>query len=70
MNQGLLFTTGGLVLGVLAIVLYVVQIFRMPTEARNDFRHLVKPKGTWRSNPTNWVFVSGLALLIAGVVIR
>ncbi|KRK70492.1 hypothetical protein [Lacticaseibacillus nasuensis] len=70
MNRALLFTTGGLILAVLAIVLYVVQIFRMPVAKREDFRNLVKPKGTWRSNPTNFVLLVGVVLLVLGLIVK
>lgn len=60
----------GTIFAVLAVIRYVVQIFKMPKEKRLDFRNLVKPKGTWRSNPVNFVFLLGVILLVIGVFIK
>lgn len=66
----LLLTIIGVICSVLAVIIYIIQIFRMPREQRADFRNLVKPKGTWRSNPVNFIFLIGAIFLLISFFVK
>lgn len=71
MNRSeMLLTIIGVMCSVLAVIVYVIQIFRMPRQQRSDFHNLVKPKGTWRSNPVNFIFLIGVIFLLISFFVK
>ncbi|WP_261805904.1 hypothetical protein [Lapidilactobacillus luobeiensis] len=59
----------GMVAAIIAIVLYVVQIFRMPKVKRLDFKNLIMPNGSFWKNITNIVFILGILLILIGYLV-
>ncbi|MFD1465138.1 hypothetical protein ACFQ4L_03410 [Lapidilactobacillus mulanensis] len=58
----------GIVLAIISVVRYVMQIFKMPTEKRADFKNLIMPKGSIWKHGNNILFLIGVVLLIAGLI--